>query len=48
MFRTATTGYVSLLDAMNGNLAQLLEGEASVFFGDNLSQKQSIRLEVSC
>ena len=46
VFRTATTGYISLLDAMNGNLAQLLDGDVSVFSGDNLSQKQSIRLEV--
>ncbi|KAH9946255.1 uncharacterized protein BXZ73DRAFT_95757 [Epithele typhae] len=46
VFRTTTTGYVSLLDAMNGNLAQLLDADVSVFSGDNLSQKQSIRLEI--
>lgn len=47
VFRTTTTGYLTLLDAMNGQLASLIDGDATVFTDDNLSQKQSIRLEVS-
>ena len=46
VFRTETEGFVSLQDAMNGNLAGLLDGDVPVFSTDNLSQKQSIRLEV--
>lgn len=46
-FVTATTNYVRLEDAMNGQLANLQRAEDLVFFGDDsLSQKQSLRLEV--
>ncbi|RPD65970.1 hypothetical protein L226DRAFT_566456 [Lentinus tigrinus ALCF2SS1-7] len=48
LFRTQTTGYIRLIEALQGTL-QLLGPDDAVFSGDNLSQKQSIRLEiVSC
>ncbi|KAI0721607.1 hypothetical protein C8T65DRAFT_201014 [Cerioporus squamosus] len=46
LFKTQTTGYICLLDAFQGRLHELLGQDDSVFSGDNLSQKQSIRLEI--
>lgn len=46
LFRTWTTPYVKLADALSGNVALLLDRDEAVFSGDHLSQKQSVRLEV--
>ncbi len=46
LFRTQTTEYIRLFDALQGTLHGLLGPDDAVFSGDNLSQKQSIRLEV--
>ncbi|RDX48301.1 hypothetical protein OH76DRAFT_1352685 [Lentinus brumalis] len=46
LFRTQTTEYIRLFDALQGTLHGLLGPDDAVFSGDNLSQKQSIRLEI--
>ncbi len=46
LFRTWSTPYVKLADALAGNVALLLGRDEAVLPEDHLSQKQSLRLEV--
>ncbi|KAI0670542.1 hypothetical protein C8Q78DRAFT_132750 [Trametes maxima] len=46
-FRTSSTPYIKLSDALSGNVAHLLDRDENVFsqYHHDLSQKQSLRLE---
>ncbi|OJT01611.1 hypothetical protein TRAPUB_7953 [Trametes pubescens] len=46
LFRTWSTPYVKLADALTGNVALLLGRDEAVLPEDHLSQKQSLRLEI--